>query len=41
LVLILKTLFFAGAVAIVPLVSARRHLPERAVTRRFARLFAD
>ena len=40
LVLILKTLFFAGAVAIVPLVSARRHLPERAVTRRFARLFA-
>ena len=39
LVLVLKTLLFAGAVAVVPLVSARRHIPELSASRRFARLF--
>jgi len=39
LVLVLKTLFFAGAVAVVPLVSARRHIPELSASQRFARLF--
>ena len=39
LVLVLKTVFFAGAVAVVPLVSARRHIPEVSPSRRFARLF--